>query len=77
MIRKFLQINLILFFTSFTFLYANEIEDLSVLGNQRISKETIQVLGKIKLPSNNIYESKYNYYFYFDFDYYFDYDYDL
>jgi outer membrane protein insertion porin family len=52
MIRKFLQINLILFFISFTFLYANEIEDLSVLGNQRISKETIQVLGKIKLNKN-------------------------
>ena len=49
MILKFIKINIILFFISFTFLNANEIENLSVSGNQRISKETIQVIGKIDL----------------------------
>ena len=56
MILKFIKINVILFFISFTFLNANEIENLSVSGNQRISKETIQVIGKIDLKKkiNNI-----------------------
>ena len=54
MILKFIKINIILFFISFTFLNANEIENLSVSGNQRISKETIQVIGKIDLKKNLI-----------------------
>ena len=49
MIIKFIKINVILFFISFTCSYANEIENLLVSGNQRISKETVQVLGKINL----------------------------
>lgn len=52
MILKFLKINLIFLFISFTNLNANEIKDLSVSGNKRISKETIQVLGNIDLSKN-------------------------
>ena len=52
MIFNFLKINLFLIFISFTVLNANEIEDISVTGNQRISKETIQVLGNIDLSKN-------------------------
>ena len=49
MILKFLKISLIFCFFSFSHLSANEIDKFSVLGNKRISKETIQVLGDINL----------------------------
>ena len=52
MIFNFLKINLILIFISFTVLNANEIENISVSGNKRISKETIKVLGDIDLSKN-------------------------
>ncbi len=47
MILKFLKLNLLFLFLSFTVLSADVIDEVSVLGNKRISKETIQVLGNI------------------------------
>ncbi len=47
MFLKILKLNLFFLFLSFTLLSAAEIDDISVLGNKRISKETIQVLGNI------------------------------
>ena len=47
MIFKILKLNLIFLFLSFTLLNAEVINDISVSGNKRISKETIQVLGNI------------------------------
>ena len=49
MIFKILKLNIFFLFTLISFLSANEIEDISVKGNQRISKETIIVLGNIEL----------------------------
>ncbi len=49
MIYKILKFNIIFLFTFVTLLSANEIKDISVSGNKRISKETIQVLGDISL----------------------------
>ena len=48
MIYKFLKVILIYFVISINFVLANEINNLNVSGNQRISKETIQVLGAIE-----------------------------
>ncbi len=48
MIYKFLKVILIYFVISINFVLANEINSLNVSGNQRISKETIQVLGAIE-----------------------------
>ena len=47
MILKFFRLNLLFLFLSFTALSADVIDEVSVLGNKRISKETIQVLGNI------------------------------
>ena len=47
MFLKFLKLNLLFLFLSFTVLRAEVIDEISVLGNKRISKETIQVLGNI------------------------------
>ena len=44
MILKILKLNLFFLFTLISLLSANEIKDISVKGNQRISKETILVL---------------------------------
>ncbi len=52
MILKILKLNLIILFLSFTLLNAEEIVDIKVLGNKRISKETIQVLGNIDKNKN-------------------------
>ena len=52
MILKLFKIYLTLLFFSFSIVTANEIENLSVSGNKRISKETIQVLGNINLDEN-------------------------
>ena len=49
MIYKFLKFSLIYFVISINFVLANEINNLNVSGNKRISKETIQVLGAIEL----------------------------
>ena len=49
MILKILKLNIFFLFTLISFLSANEIKDISVKGNQRISKETIIVLGNIEL----------------------------
>ena len=46
MLKNLLFIFTVLFFSS---LSANEIKDISVSGNERISKETILVYGNIKL----------------------------
>ena len=52
MIFKILKLNVLFLFTLISFLSANEIKDISVKGNQRISKETIIVLGNIELNKN-------------------------
>ena len=49
MIFKILKLNVFFLFTLISLLSANEIKDISVKGNQRISKETILVLGNIEL----------------------------
>lgn len=49
MISKSFKLIIIYFLISFTYSFANEINNFSVSGNQRISKGTIQVLGKIDL----------------------------
>ena len=49
MIFKILKLNILFLFTLISLLNANEIKDISVKGNQRISKETILVLGNIEL----------------------------
>ena len=49
MIFKILKLNILFLFTLISLLSANEIKDISVKGNQRISKETILVLGNIEL----------------------------
>ena len=49
MIFKILKLNIFFLFTLISLLSANEIKDISVKGNQRISKETILVLGNIEL----------------------------
>ena len=58
MIFKFLKISTIFLIFFITKLYANEINDVEVVGNKRISKETIQVLGDIDfnkdLTSENV-----------------------
>ena len=52
MIFKILKLNVFFLFTLISLLSANEIKDISVKGNQRISKETILVLGNIELNKN-------------------------
>ena len=52
MIFKILKLNVLFLFALISFLSANEIKDISVKGNQRISKETIIVLGNIELNKN-------------------------
>ena len=49
MISKSFKLIIIYFLISFAYSFANEIKDFSISGNQRISKGTIQVLGKIDL----------------------------
>ena len=49
MIFKILKLNVFFLLTLISLLSANEINDISVKGNQRISKETILVLGNIEL----------------------------
>ena len=56
MLKNLLIIFTILFFSS---LKANEIKDISISGNERISKETILVYGNITLD-DKINESKIN-----------------
>ena len=56
MLKNLLFIFTVLFFSS---LSANEIKDISVSGNERISKETILVYGNIKL-GEEIDDSKIN-----------------
>jgi len=48
MFIKILKINIFLFFL-FSYSLAEIVNDINVVGNKRISKETIIVLGKIKL----------------------------
>ena len=52
MIFKILKLNVFFLFILISLLSANEINDISVKGNQRISKETILVLGNIELNKN-------------------------
>ena len=52
MIFKILKLNVFFLFTLISLLSANEINDISVKGNKRISKETILVLGNIELNKN-------------------------
>jgi len=49
MIFKILKLNVFFLFTLISLLSANEIKDISIKGNQRISKETVIVLGSIDL----------------------------
>ena len=54
MILKILKLNVFFLFTLISFLSANEIKDISVKGNQRISKETIIVLGNYNKAEGKI-----------------------
>ena len=52
MIYKFLKVILIYFVISINFVLANEINNLNVSGNQRISKETIKFLELLNSIKN-------------------------
>ena len=51
MFIRILKINIFLFFL-ITHSFAEIVKDIKVSGNQRISKETIVVLGKINLGAD-------------------------
>ena len=51
MLKKIFIINLVLFLTSFH-LFAEILTDINVIGNKRISKESIIVFGDINLKKN-------------------------